>query len=176
MTIRNNPETTICQLNRNMSYKYPTNKSNDNCDNNSIGKYKWNRVVLGKSVIHEIGLFPYKLIKEGDLIIEYLGNEIPRAQFDESKINSYCMELEDRIINASKEGSLARFINHACVANAEFRKIAVDGITRVGVYATMDISVIDEITCRYLKSSEPHNKNSIRCECYEGCNRWLLRI
>ena len=86
------------------------------------------------------------------------------------------MKLKDFIIDASKEGILARYTNHACVANAEFRKITVDGITRVGAYATMNISVMDEITCRYLNSGEAYNKNSIQCGCCEGCNRWLRRI
>ena len=150
-----------------MKIECRTIDQNDNCINNSIGQIKWKKVILGNRKIDNIGLFASEVIKADELIIKYLGNEILRTQFDESKINAYCMKLEDRIINASKEGSLARFINHACVANAEFRKIIVDGITRVGAYATMDISVMDEITCRYLNSGEPHKKSSIQCGCFE---------
>ena len=83
------------------------------------------------------------------------------------------MKLEDRIIDASKEGSFERYINHTCVANAEFRKIALNGITRVGVYATKDIRVMEEVTCQYLQFSKQHENNSFPCKCSEGCNTWL---
>ena len=86
------------------------------------------------------------------------------------------MKLQNRVIDASEHGSLGRFINHACKANAEFRKIAVNGITRVGVYAKTNIGIMDEITCEYLHSCPQNDENSYKCKCTSGCNNWLQDI
>ena len=94
VAINNNPGFTICELNKNMKYECPIDESDENCNNNSIGKYKWKKVVLGKSDIDNIGLFPDELIRAGGLIIEYLGHEIHEKDFGKHKF--FCRKCAPR--------------------------------------------------------------------------------
>lgn len=79
-----------------------------------------------KSPIHDWGLFSKEHIDANEMVIEYIG-EVVRQQvalerereYERSGIgSSYLFRVdEDTVIDATKKGSIARFINHCCVVS-----------------------------------------------------------
>lgn len=47
--------------------------------------------------------------------------------------------FQDRIIDAGPKGNEARFMNHCCQPNCETQKWTVNGDTRVGLFALVDV-------------------------------------
>jgi SET domain-containing protein len=76
-----------------------------------------------KSPIHDWGLYAEEHIEANDLVIEYVG-EVIRQQVAEEREreyercgigSSYLFRIDDdTVIDATKKGSIARFINHCC--------------------------------------------------------------
>lgn len=81
---------------------------------------------FGKSRIHDWGLFAEEHIDAHDMVIEYIG-EIIRAQVAEEREkqyercgigSSYLFRVDDdTVIDATKKGNIARFINHCCTVS-----------------------------------------------------------
>ncbi|KAJ1339592.1 histone-lysine N-methyltransferase set1 [Batrachochytrium salamandrivorans] len=64
--------------------------------------------------------------------------------------SSYLFRVdEDTIIDATKTGNLARFINHCCEPNCNAKVISVDGTKRIVIYANRDIKEGEELTYDY---------------------------
>lgn len=81
------------------------------------------RLKFAKSLIHDWGLFAYEQIYASEIVIEYIGESIRQKIADHrEKIyeasgigSSYLFRIDDdTIIDATKTGNLARFINHCC--------------------------------------------------------------
>lgn len=78
---------------------------------------------FAKSPIHDWGLYAEEHIDANDMVIEYVG-EVIRQQVAEEREktyercgigSSYLFRVDDDIvIDATKKGSIARFINHCC--------------------------------------------------------------
>lgn len=78
---------------------------------------------FSKSPIHDWGLYAEEHIEANDLVIEYVG-EVIRQQVAEEREreyercgigSSYLFRIDDdTVIDATKKGSIARFINHCC--------------------------------------------------------------
>lgn len=49
------------------------------------------------------------------------------------------LQFQDRIIDAGPKGNYARFMNHCCQPNCETQKWCVNGDTRVGLFALVNI-------------------------------------
>lgn len=90
-------------------------------------KNRKTRLKFAKSDIHDWGLFAMEKIEANDMIIEYIGEKIRlkiadlrEIQYEKQGIgSSYLFRVDDDIvIDATKIGNLARFINHCCEASA----------------------------------------------------------
>ena len=134
-----------------MSVECTIGTCHNNCKNNLMETYEWKSVYVNESPIHNFGLFANEIIFKGNFIMEYLGTEYEKNNQTETKSSKYKMEMTHHYIDAEKEGSLARYINHCDEPNAMFKKIFVGGVERSAVYAAKDIVIDDEITCMYLK-------------------------
>jgi hypothetical protein len=68
-----------------------------------------------------LGLFATKPIKKGTRIVRYFGPILDsKKKKDDDIENKYLFELNDRwTIDGSVRANIARYINHACKANAE---------------------------------------------------------
>ncbi len=66
------------------------------------------------------------------------------------------------MIDATKTGNFARFINHSCVPNCYAKIVTVDGDKRIVIYSKNIISVGDEITYDY---KFPVEDDKIDCLC-----------
>jgi SET domain-containing protein len=77
--------------------------------------------------------------------------------------SSYLFRLdEDAILDATKIGNLARFINHCCDPTCNAKVINVDGVKKIVIYAKEGIDEGQEITYDY---KFPLEDEKIPCAC-----------
>eukprot|EP00835_Amoeboradix_gromovi_P000094 NODE_3_length_56144_cov_0.348184.p13 type:complete len:289 gc:universal NODE_3_length_56144_cov_0.348184:36393-35527(-) len=99
-------------------------------------------------------------INEGDYVLEYTGEVISLSRFNQrrelmkNKKNFYFLQYQNRIIDAFNKGSDARFVNHSCDPNCHIEVWRVDNEKRIGLFASRDIAIGEEITYNYNYSSE----------------------
>ena len=88
-----------------------------------ILKFRGAKLKFGKSSIHDWGLFALEPIAADEMVIEYVGQVVRPVLADlrETKYeavgigSSYLFRVDlEYIIDATKCGNLARFINHSC--------------------------------------------------------------
>jgi histone-lysine N-methyltransferase SETD1 len=106
-------------------------------------------VKFARSAIHNWGLYAMENINKDDMIIEYVGEQV-RQQISEIRENrylksgigsSYLFRIDDStVIDATKKGGIARFINHSCMPNCTAKIIKVEGSKRIVIYALRDIA------------------------------------
>ena len=105
-------------------------------------------VKFDRSAIHGWGLYALENIAVNDLIIEYVGEKVRQKvadmremKYDKQGVgSSYLFRMmEDEIIDATKKGGIARFINHSCNPNCTAKIIKVEGTPRIVIYALKDI-------------------------------------
>ncbi|KAJ2001676.1 6-phosphofructo-2-kinase [Coemansia thaxteri] len=116
------------------------------------------RLRFSKSAIHDWGLFASETIFQGEFVIEYIGERIRASladlreeQYEREGIgSSYLFRVDDEIvIDATKCGNVARFVNHSCEPNCIAKTIVADGTKRIVIYASHDIQVGEEVTYDY---------------------------
>jgi histone-lysine N-methyltransferase SETD1 len=106
-------------------------------------------VKFDRSAIHNWGLYAQENITANDMIIEYVGEKVRQrvadlreAKYDMQGVgSSYLFRIdEDTVIDATKMGGIARFINHSCTPNCTAKIIRVEGTKRIVIYALRDIN------------------------------------
>ncbi|KAG9553949.1 histone H3-K4 methyltransferase Set1, partial [Aureobasidium melanogenum] len=145
---------------------------------NALKKRK-KHVKFDRSAIHGWGLYAMENIASNDLIIEYVGEKVRQKVADLREIkydkqgigSSYLFRMaDDEIIDATKKGGIARFINHSCTPNCTAKIIKVDGTRRIVIYALKDITKNDELTYDYKFEREYGSDDRIPCLCGSvGC-------
>ncbi|KAJ3498782.1 hypothetical protein NLG97_g848 [Lecanicillium saksenae] len=131
-------------------------------------------VKFARSAIHNWGLYTMEDIHKDDMIIEYVGEEV-RQQISEIRENrylksgigsSYLFRIdENTVIDATKKGGIARFINHSCMPNCTAKIIKVEGSKRIVIYALRDIAMNEELTYDYKFEREIGSLDRIPCLC-----------
>ncbi|KAK0727883.1 SET1-like protein [Lasiosphaeria miniovina] len=131
-------------------------------------------VKFARSAIHNWGLYAMENIPKDDMIIEYVGEEV-RQQIAEIRENrylksgigsSYLFRIDDNtVIDATKKGGIARFINHSCMPNCTAKIIKVEGSKRIVIYALRDIAQNEELTYDYKFEREIGSLDRIPCLC-----------
>lgn len=115
---------------------------------NQLKKRK-KRVKFARSAIHNWGLYSLEPIAANEMIIEYVGEKVRQEiadlrerRYDKSGIgSSYLFRIDDgHVVDATKKGGIARFINHSCMPNCTAKIIRVDGDKRIVIYALRDIA------------------------------------
>lgn len=114
-------------------------------------------VKFARSAIHNWGLYAMENINKDDMIIEYVGEEV-RQSISEIRENrylksgigsSYLFRIDDStVVDATKKGGIARFINHSCMPNCTAKIIKVEGSKRIVIYALRDIAQSKSLTAR----------------------------
>lgn len=106
-------------------------------------------VKFARSAIHNWGLYAMENIPMNDMIIEYVGEKVRQqvADLRETRYlksgigSSYLFRIdENTVIDATKRGGIARFINHSCMPNCTAKIIKVEGSKRIVIYALRDIA------------------------------------
>ncbi|PLB47001.1 histone-lysine N-methyltransferase, H3 lysine-4 specific [Aspergillus steynii IBT 23096] len=140
-------------------------------------------VRFARSAIHNWGLYAEENITANDMIIEYVGEKVRQQvadmrerQYLKSGIgSSYLFRIdENTVIDATKRGGIARFINHSCTPNCTAKIIKVDGSKRIVIYALRDIERDEELTYDYKFEREWDSDDRIPCLCGStGCKGFL---
>ncbi|EEF34619.1 histone-lysine N-methyltransferase ATX2 [Ricinus communis] len=117
------------------------------------------RLAFGKSGIHGFGIFAKHPHRAGDMVIEYTGELVrpPIADRREHFIynslvgaGTYMFRINDeRVIDATRAGSIAHLINHSCEPNCYSRVISVNGDEHIIIFAKRDIKRWEELTYDY---------------------------
>ena len=127
-----------------------------------------------RSHIHGWGLFSRIAFTKDEMIVEYIGEKIRQAvadqrekRYDEEDVGScYLFRLDKiNIIDATRTGGMARFMNHSCEPNAYARVIPTDhtGMEKhIIIMAQRDIAEGEEITYDY---KFPIEDDKLRCYC-----------
>ncbi|XP_033748294.1 histone-lysine N-methyltransferase SETD1-like isoform X2 [Pecten maximus] len=134
-------------------------------------KYRKKQLRFARSDIHDWGLFALEPIAADEMVIEYVGQGVRQSVADlrEKKYeadgigSSYMFRVDaETIIDATKSGNLARFINHCCNPNCYAKVITVESQKKIVIYSKRDIDVNEEITYDY---KFPIEDEKIPCLC-----------
>jgi hypothetical protein len=145
------------------------------CGNRQIGLKQGNVKVLP---FMEEGMgWGLKVLEDvvaGQLVREYVGEVLTEqmlvdrmashAKTHPNDVNMYVMELESGLyLDARQKGNVSRFINHSCGPNCELQKWSVLGVTRIGIFTTVDIAAGTALSYDYQFSTNEHGR--FRCKC-----------
>ncbi|XP_016302685.1 histone-lysine N-methyltransferase SETD1B-A-like isoform X5 [Sinocyclocheilus anshuiensis] len=143
-------------------------------------KFRKKKIRFCKSHIHDWGLFAMEPIAADEMVIEYVGQNIRQViadmrekRYEEKGIgSSYMFRVDhDAIIDATKCGNFARFINHSCNPNCYAKVITVESQKKIVIYSRQPINVNEEITYDY---KFPIEDEKIPCLCgAENCRGTL---
>ncbi|CAK9178256.1 unnamed protein product [Ilex paraguariensis] len=134
-------------------------------------KARKKRLRFQRSKIHDWGIVALESIEAEDFVIEYVGelirpriSDIRERQYEKMGIgSSYLFRLDDGyVVDATKRGGIARFINHSCEPNCYTKVISVEGQKKIFIYAKRHIAAGEEITYNY---KFPLEEKKIPCNC-----------
>ncbi|CAN1781580.1 Histone-lysine N-methyltransferase ATXR7 [Linum perenne] len=134
-------------------------------------KARKKRLRFQRSKIHDWGLVALEPIEAEDFVIEYVGelirpriSDIREVLYEKMGIgSSYLFRLDDGyVVDATKRGGVARFINHSCQPNCYTKVISVEGQKKIFIYAKRHINAGEEITYNY---KFPLEEKKIPCNC-----------
>ncbi|KAF5281886.1 hypothetical protein FQR65_LT14469 [Abscondita terminalis] len=134
-------------------------------------KFRKKHLKFAKSAIHDWGLFAMEPIAADEMVIEYVGQMVRPSVADlrETKYeavgigSSYLFRIDlEHIIDATKCGNLARFINHSCNPNCYAKVITIESQKKIVIYSKQPIGVNEEITYDY---KFPIEDEKIPCLC-----------
>ncbi|KAI0488900.1 hypothetical protein KFK09_028739 [Dendrobium nobile] len=146
----------------------------------------WKRLVVYKSGIHALGLYTSQFIARGAMVVEYVGEIVGLRVADKREIEyqsgrrlqcksaCYFFRIDkEHIIDATRKGGIARFVNHSCLPNCVAKIISIKNEKKVVFFAERDINPGEEITYDYHFNREDEGKK-IPCFCNsKNCRRYL---
>jgi len=129
---------------------------------------------FARSSIHAWGVFAEEAISKNALILEYRGELIGNALadrreqiYEDAMIGSDYMFRIDKFLvcDATKEGSLARYLNASCCPNCKTQIFSVNGVKKIGIYAKRNIQCGEELCYDYKFPLECDETKRIQCQC-----------
>ncbi|CAD6187853.1 unnamed protein product [Caenorhabditis auriculariae] len=134
-------------------------------------KYRKKMIKFARSRIHGWGLYAMEPIAPDDMIVEYIGQKVRSIVADVREKayerrgigSSYLFRIDEHsVIDATKMGNFARFINHSCSPNCYAKVVTVEGDKRIVIYSKGLINKGEEITYDY---KFPFEEDKIDCLC-----------
>ena len=144
-------------------------------------KQEWRQnVVLARSGIQGLGLYATRDLEKHQMIIEYIGEvirseltDIREKKYEEQNRGIYMFRLdEERVLDATMSGGMARYINHSCDPNCVTETVEVDRDLHIIIFANRRIARGEELSYDYKFDFEDDNK--IPCLCgAKNCVKWM---
>ncbi|KAJ1666901.1 hypothetical protein EV178_001815 [Coemansia sp. RSA 1646] len=138
------------------------------CLNRRFQKHQYAKVRIIDAGRKGNGMQALEDLDTGSFIMEYMGEMVTAAEFrkrtrvyqSEGIQHHYFMGIGNgNIIDATRKGCIARFINHSCSPNCVLQKWMVGGAIRLGIFVERPIKRGEEITFDYkferIAGSEP---------------------
>ena len=132
-----------------------------------------------RSAIDAWGVFADVDIAADEFVVEYIGEvitsevaDLREKEYQSEGIPDYLFRVDDdTIIDATKMGSIARFLNHSCDPNCFTQIINVGNSKKIGIYAKRDISKGEELCYDY---KFPLEDEKIPCRCgASNCRKYM---
>ncbi len=144
-------------------------------------KTEWRQnVVLARSKIQGLGLYAARDLEKHQMIIEYIGEvirseltDIREKRYEAQNRGIYMFRLdEDRVLDATMSGGMARYINHCCSPNCVTECVEVDRDLHIIIFANRRIQRGEELCYDYKFDFEDDNR--IPCLCgADNCRKWM---
>ncbi|XP_050507765.1 histone-lysine N-methyltransferase 2C-like isoform X1 [Diabrotica virgifera virgifera] len=145
-------------------------------------KQEWkNNVYLARSKIQGLGLYAARDLEKHTMVIEYIG-EIIRTELAESREKQYEAKNrgiymfrldENRVVDATLSGGLARYINHSCNPNCVAETVEVERDVKIIIFSKRRIMRGEELAYDY-KFEFEDDQNKISCMCgAPNCRKWM---
>jgi uncharacterized protein len=140
------------------------------------------RVIVRRSSVHGKGVFDMRPLSAGERVLEYKGELISwrkavrRHQREGVAGHTFLFGLSDgRVIDGSRGGNSARWLNHACAPNCE----TVEDACRIFIHTLRPIEAGEELFIEYLLETDDPPDEDIRaqyaCRCATAdCRQSML--
>ncbi|KAJ2594898.1 hypothetical protein H4R99_005568 [Coemansia sp. RSA 1722] len=138
------------------------------CLNRRFQKRQYAKVRIVDAGRKGYGMQALEDLDTGSFVMEYIGEVVTSSEFrkraavyqSEGVQHHYFMSIgNNKIIDATRRGCIARFINHSCGPNCVLQKWMVGGAIRMGIFVERPIKRGEEITFDYkferMSGSEP---------------------
>ncbi|XP_023312429.1 histone-lysine N-methyltransferase 2C isoform X6 [Anoplophora glabripennis] len=145
-------------------------------------KQEWrNNVYLARSKIQGLGLYAARDLEKHTMVIEYIGEiirtelaECREKQYEAKNRGIYMFRLdEERVVDATLCGGLARYINHSCNPNCVAETVEVERDVRIIIFAKRRIQRGEELSYDY-KFDIEDDQHKISCMCgAPNCRKWM---
>lgn len=145
------------------------------CQNRRFQLGQYAPVDVIKTELKGFGLRALADLPSNCFIMEYIGEVIPQTEFisrtreydAEGFKHYYFMTLKnEEIIDATKRGCLARFMNHSCNPNCVTQKWVIGKKMRIGIFTSRPIKAGEELTFDY--KFERYGAVAQKCYCGES--------
>ncbi|KAJ2747985.1 hypothetical protein GGI20_000072 [Coemansia sp. BCRC 34301] len=138
------------------------------CLNRRFQKRQYANVCVINAGRKGFGLQALEDLDTGRFVMEYMGEVVTTTEFrkrsrvyqSEGIQHHYFMSIgHNKVIDATRKGCVARFVNHSCGPNCVLQKWMVGGAVRMGIFVERPIKRGEEITFDYkferLAGTEP---------------------
>jgi [histone H3]-lysine4 N-trimethyltransferase MLL3 len=114
------------------------------------------------------------------MVIEYIGEviraeltDIREKRYTEQNRGIYMFRLDDdRVLDATMSGNMARYINHSCNPNCVTEVVEVDRDHHIIIFANRRINRGEELSYDYKFDYEDENRLPCLCGA-SNCKKWM---
>ncbi|MFL9910836.1 SET domain-containing protein [Paraburkholderia sp. RL17-337-BIB-A] len=140
------------------------------------------RIIVRRSSVHGKGVFAMRPLAAGERVLEYRGEltswreAVRRHRREGVAGHTFLFGLSDgRVIDGSRGGNSARWLNHACAPNCE----TIEDAGRIFIHTLRKIRAGEELFIEYrLAIDDPQDEDVRRqyaCRCAAaGCRQSML--
>jgi hypothetical protein len=125
------------------------------------------RVIVRRSSVHGKGVFALRSLAEGERVLEYKGeitrwrDAVRRHRREGVAGHTFLFGLSDgRVIDGSRGGNSARWLNHACAPNCE----TIEDTGRIFIHTLRPIDAGEELFIEYLLATDDPLDEDVRAQ------------